>query len=72
MRVLRICALACATALVATSAWAQDVTGALGATGAATTSAECPGNPNALGVSRVVEIDTTRRSGLRLRAVQDL
>ncbi len=66
MRVLRICALVCATAFVATSAWAQDVTGTLADHGVGHRvggSAGCPGNPNALGVSRVVEIDTTGGPG---------
>jgi len=58
MRVLRICALACVTAFAATSAWAQDVTNSIGPA-----SPGCPGNPNALGVSRVVEIDTAGGPG---------
>jgi peptidoglycan-N-acetylglucosamine deacetylase len=58
MRVLRICALACVTAFAATSAWAQDVTNSIGPA-----SPGCPGNLNALGVSRVVEIDTAGGPG---------
>jgi len=54
MRVLRICAFAFAASLVAGSAAAQDVTGSIGPAAAV----GCPGNPNALGVSRTVEIDT--------------
>jgi peptidoglycan/xylan/chitin deacetylase (PgdA/CDA1 family) len=44
---------------------AQDVTGSIGpASGSASSAtAGCPGNPNALGVSRVVEIDTTGGPG---------
>jgi peptidoglycan-N-acetylglucosamine deacetylase len=62
MRVLRICAFAFAASLVAGSAFAQDITGSIGAP-SASAPAGCPGNPNALGVSRVVEIDTTGGPG---------
>jgi peptidoglycan/xylan/chitin deacetylase (PgdA/CDA1 family) len=55
---LRDCAFAFATALVAGSAWAQDVTGTI-----SKTSANCAGNSNALGVSRIVEIDTAGGPG---------
>jgi peptidoglycan-N-acetylglucosamine deacetylase len=57
MRVLPVCAFALATSLVANFAWAEDVT----TEGAAP--AACPSNPNVLGVSRVVEIDTTGGPG---------
>jgi peptidoglycan/xylan/chitin deacetylase (PgdA/CDA1 family) len=68
MRLLRHCAFAFAFVFAAYSAWAQDAepqtTGSLGNTAPA---AACPGNPNAagnvLGVSRVVEIDTTGGPG---------
>jgi peptidoglycan-N-acetylglucosamine deacetylase len=59
MRVLRICAFAFAASLIAGSAFAQDVTNSIGPA----TPVGCPGNPNALGVSRVVEIDTTGGPG---------
>jgi peptidoglycan-N-acetylglucosamine deacetylase len=63
MRVLRICVFAFAASLIASSAvvqsaWAQDVTNSIGPAPVG-----CPGNPNALGVSRVVEIDTTGGPG---------
>jgi peptidoglycan-N-acetylglucosamine deacetylase len=68
MRVLRACAFALATMFVAVSAWAEDsgpqTTGSLGNTAPA---AACPADPtasgNVLGVSRVVEIDTTGGPG---------
>jgi len=62
MRVLRNCVFALATMFVVHSAWAQDVTGSIGAA-----SVGCPGNPkpagNVLGVSRTVEIDTAGGPG---------
>jgi peptidoglycan-N-acetylglucosamine deacetylase len=59
MRMLRICAFAFAASLVASLVQAQDITSSIG-TGAPV---GCPGNPNALGVSRTVEIDTTGGPG---------
>ncbi len=62
MRVLRNCVFALATMFVAHFAWAQDVTGSIGAAPVG-----CPGNSqpagNVLGVSRTVEIDTTGGPG---------
>jgi peptidoglycan/xylan/chitin deacetylase (PgdA/CDA1 family) len=63
MRVLRICVFAFVASLIASSAvvqsaWAQDVTNSIGPAPVG-----CPGNPNALGVSRTVEIDTTGGPG---------
>ncbi len=54
MRMLGVCGFAFATALIAGGAWAQEVTGTI-----SKTSADCAGNPNALGVSSTVEIDTS-------------
>jgi peptidoglycan/xylan/chitin deacetylase (PgdA/CDA1 family) len=63
MRVLRICALAFAASLIASSAVvqsasAQDITSSIGPAAVG-----CPGNANALGVSRTVEIDTAGGPG---------
>src|SRR5580704_11074678 len=62
MRVLGNCVFALATMFVAHFAWAQDVTGSIGAAPVG-----CPGNPNptgnVLGVSRTVEIDTAGGPG---------
>jgi peptidoglycan-N-acetylglucosamine deacetylase len=64
MRVLRHCAFAFAMVFVAYAAWAEDAAPqTTGSIGPAATAAACPGNPNALGVSRVVEIDTTGGPG---------
>lgn len=59
MRVMTICAFALAASLVATSAWPDD----LKSKTAGAAAAGCPGNPNALGVARAVEIDTTGGPG---------
>lgn len=77
MRVATVCALAISMFLAAGAAWAQNdpakALAAAAATAASVTSqATCPGNPNPLGVARVVEIDTTGGAGLRIRALQSL
>jgi peptidoglycan-N-acetylglucosamine deacetylase len=63
MRVLRICMFAFAASLIASSAvvqsaWAQDITSSINPAAVG-----CPGNPNPLGVSRTVEIDTAGGPG---------
>ena len=68
MRVATVCALAISMFLAAGAAWAQNdpakALAAAAATAASVTSqATCPGNPNPLGVARVVEIDTTGGPG---------
>ena len=68
MRVATVCALAISMSLAAGAAWAQNAPAkALAAAAATATSvtsqATCPGNPNPLGVARVVEIDTTGGPG---------
>ena len=68
MREATVCALAISMSLAAGAAWAQNAPAkALAAAAATATSvtsqATCPGNPNPLGVARVVEIDTTGGPG---------
>ena len=68
MRVATVCALAISMALAASAASAQNDPVKALAVAAATaapvaTEATCPGNPNPLGVARVVEIDTTGGPG---------
>ena len=63
MRLLRHCVFAIAMLSVASSAHAEDAPLTTGSLGNATPTAACPGNPNALGVSRTVEIDTTNGPG---------
>jgi len=68
MRVATVCALAISMALAASAASAQNDPAKALAVAAATaapvaTQATCPGNPNPLGVARVVEIDTTGGPG---------
>jgi peptidoglycan/xylan/chitin deacetylase (PgdA/CDA1 family) len=68
MRVATVCALAISMALAASAASAQNDPAKALAVAAATaapvaTPATCPGNPNPLGVARVVEIDTTGGPG---------
>ena len=63
MRLLRHCVFAVAMVFVASSARAEDAPLTTGSLGNATPRAACPGNPNALGVSRTVEIDTANGPG---------
>jgi hypothetical protein len=68
MRVATVCALAISMSLAAGVAFAQNDPVKALAVAAATaapvaTEATCPGNPNPLGVARVVEIDTTGGPG---------
>jgi len=68
MRVATVCALAISMSLAASAASAQNDPAKALAVAAATTApvatqATCPGNPNPLGVARVVEIDTTGGPG---------
>jgi peptidoglycan/xylan/chitin deacetylase (PgdA/CDA1 family) len=63
MRLLRHCVFAIAIVSVADSARAEDAPLTTGSLGNTTPAAVCPGNPNALGVSRTVEIDTTNGPG---------
>jgi peptidoglycan/xylan/chitin deacetylase (PgdA/CDA1 family) len=63
MRLLRHCVFAVAMLSVAASARAEDAPLTTGSLGNAAPTAACPGNPNALGVSRTVEIDTTNGPG---------
>jgi peptidoglycan/xylan/chitin deacetylase (PgdA/CDA1 family) len=63
MRLLRHCVFAIAIVSVAASARAEDAPLTTGSLGNATPAATCPGNPNALGVSRTVEIDTANGPG---------
>jgi peptidoglycan-N-acetylglucosamine deacetylase len=62
MRVLRICAFALAASFFAAHGAAQEVTSTIGGTTEAAATG-CPGNPNALGVARAVEIDTAGGPG---------
>ncbi len=66
-RVAAVCAMAISMS-IATAAWAQNapakaLTLAAATPAPAPTPAGCPGNPNALGVARTVEIDTTGGPG---------
>jgi peptidoglycan/xylan/chitin deacetylase (PgdA/CDA1 family) len=61
MRIAGICVLATTMALTPGAAWAQNA--ATSALNPAATSAACPGNPEALGVARAVEIDTSGGPG---------
>jgi peptidoglycan-N-acetylglucosamine deacetylase len=64
MRLLRHGVFAFAMVFVAYAACAEDAAPqTTGSIGNAAPAAACPGNPNALGVSRVVEIDTTGGPG---------
>ena len=66
MRVATVCALAISMSLAVGAAWAQNdpAKALIAATAAPVASqATCPGNPNPLGVARVVEIDTTGGPG---------
>jgi peptidoglycan/xylan/chitin deacetylase (PgdA/CDA1 family) len=63
MRLLRHCVLAVAMLFVASSVRAEDAPLTTGSLGNVTPAPACPGNPNALGVSRTVEIDTTSGPG---------
>ena len=63
MRLLRHCVFAVAVLLVASAARAEDAPLTTGSLGNVTPAAACPGNPNALGVSRTVEIDTANGPG---------
>lgn len=64
MRLLRHCVFAVAVLLVASFARAEDAASlTTGSLGNVTPTAACPGNPNALGVSRTVEIDTANGPG---------
>ena len=65
MRVATVCALAISMSLAAGVAFAQNDPAQALAVAAApvATQATCPGNPNPLGVARVVEIDTTGGPG---------
>jgi len=61
MRRAVICAMATAMSLAPGAAWPQNA--ATDALNAAATPAGCPGNPEPLGVTRTVEIDTTAGPG---------
>jgi peptidoglycan/xylan/chitin deacetylase (PgdA/CDA1 family) len=61
MRMAGICVLATTMALTPGAAWAQNA--ATSALNPAATSAACPGNPEALGVARTVEIDSSGGPG---------
>ena len=61
MHMAGICLLATTMALTPAAAWAQDA--ATSALNPAATSAACPGNAEALGVARSVEIDTSGGPG---------
>ena len=66
MRAVTICAMATSVTLMAAAAWAQSnatMSERLGALAPTANPATCPGNPNSLGVARVVEIDTTGGPG---------
>ncbi len=64
MRLLRHCVFAVAVLLVASFARAEDAASlTTGSLGNVTPAAASPGNPNALGVSRTVEIDTANGPG---------
>ena len=68
MRAVTVCAMAISIPLMAAAAWAQNnVTPAsperLGTVAPRSTPGSCPSNPDALGVARVVEIDTTGGPG---------
>ena len=66
MRAVTICAMAISVTLMAAAAWAQSnstMSERLGALAPTANPATCPGNPNSLGVARVVEIDTTGGPG---------
>jgi peptidoglycan/xylan/chitin deacetylase (PgdA/CDA1 family) len=68
MRAVTVCAMAISIPLMAAAAWAQNnVTRAsperLGTVAPRATPGSCSGNPEALGVARVVEIDTTGGPG---------
>ncbi len=66
MRAVTICAVAISVPLMAAAAWAQSnatLFERLGAPAPIANSGTCPGNPNSLGVARVVEIDTTGGPG---------
>jgi peptidoglycan/xylan/chitin deacetylase (PgdA/CDA1 family) len=61
MRIAAVCAMATALSLTSVAARAQNA--ATDALNSAATSAPCPGNPEPLGVARMVEIDTTGGPG---------
>ena len=66
MRAATVCAMAISIPLMAAAAWAQNnatVSERLGALAQRANPGPCPGNPEALGVARVVEIDTTGGPG---------
>ena len=62
MRAATVCAMAISIPLMAAAAWAQSnstFSERLGTVAQRANPGPCPGNPEALGVARVVEIDTT-------------
>src|SRR6478735_7265545 len=66
MRAATVCAMAISIPLMAAGAWAQNsatVSERLGALAQRANLGACPGNPDSLGVARVVEIDTTGGPG---------
>ena len=66
MRAVTICAMAISVPLMAAAAWAQSnatLSERLGALAPTANPGTCPGNPNSLGIARVVEIDTTGGPG---------
>jgi peptidoglycan/xylan/chitin deacetylase (PgdA/CDA1 family) len=66
MRAATVCAMVISILFMAAPAWAQNsatLSERLGALAPTANSATCAGNPNPLGVARVVEIDTTGGPG---------
>jgi peptidoglycan/xylan/chitin deacetylase (PgdA/CDA1 family) len=66
MRAATVCAMAISIPLMAAAAWAQSnstFSERLGTLAQRANPGPCPGNPEALGVARVVEIDTTGGPG---------
>ena len=66
MRAATFCAMATSIPLMAAAAWAQSnstFSERLGTLAQRANPGPCPGNPEALGVARVVEIDTTGGPG---------
>ncbi len=65
MRVAAVCAMAISMSLATGTAWAQNASTNVAVPTAGTPAplSKCPGNPDALGVGRTVEIDTTGAPG---------
>jgi peptidoglycan/xylan/chitin deacetylase (PgdA/CDA1 family) len=65
MRAATVCAIAISITLMSGAVWAQNrgAPASVGALGTLAQGSTCPGNPEALGVARVVEIDTTGGPG---------